>query len=596
MVTSSFHRCTLWQPVLRVLLLACAAYAGMAAAQTDRSMVPAVLGPVAADYWVDTSGKAAADAAQAAFEAHHGRPADPSHVMPFGGGGAVWYRLQFPTVSTPVQAVFTLPVAGLDTVELFRPDGAGGWTAQRSGDALNVDQWPMRYLYPAFGLTLPPGQAGPSYLRIQNSHPIRVVWELQDTGSFIETAKVWHLALGVYAGFMLLVLVLSGVNAASWRDPIHVYYAVHVVLVGLSVLSLTGLAGEYLWPGNARWNNTASILIPAVSLGWAAFFVRQLVAERGRRLLSFSLLALAAYSLLMGLAFVFLDRQTFYRAPGVYAVPVMAVIVVVLAQYSRGHPKIGLWVFSGMAVLVGGSMLALMNNLGWLPFSFIAHYGVQIGAAFEIPLVLVGLYFRSRERRDNRVRFEALSRTDPLTGVGNHRVLVDRLQHLLGRSRRDSILGAVLRVRIANLESIRRLHGREAAEAALVQAARCVTREAAEGDTVAREEGGDLVLVLEGYVTHKHAANAARDIIARGLQFSERLPEGVSLKLRVGGARAPLPHVDAPALLEMLRRAISDLGRDPGRRALRFIDASVHAAAVPAPAVPAQVQAATSNS
>jgi GGDEF domain-containing protein len=573
--------------MLRVLLLACAAVAGMAAAQTERSLVPAVLGPVTADYWTDASGTAAPEAAQTAFEDHHSRPADPSQIMPFGGDTAVWYRLQFPTVSKPVQAVFTVPIAGIDKVELFRPDGAGGWGSQRSGDAVDVDEWPVRYLYPAFGLTLRPGQAQPTYLRIQNSHPIRIVWELQDAGSFIETAKVWHLTLGVYVGFMLLVLVLSGANAVSWRDPAHLYYAVHVVLVGLSVLSLTGLAGEYLWPGNAQWNNTASILIPSVSVGWAALFVRELVAERGRRVVSGLLIALAAYSLVMAVGFVVFGRQAFYRAPSVYAVPVMAVILGVLAQYSRARPKVGLWVLGGMSVLVGGSMISLMHNVGWLPFSFATHYGVQIGAAFEIPLVLIGLYFRSRERRDNRVRLEALSRTDPLTGVGNHRVLMDRLQLLLGRSRRDSMLGAVLRVRVANLDSIRKLHGREAAEAALVRAAQCVAREGAEGDTVAREEGGDLVLVLEGYVTHRHAANAARNIVAHGLQFSDRLPPGVSLKLRVGGARAPLPHVDGPALLDMLRRVISELGRDPGRRALRFLDPPVHAPALPPSGEPA---------
>jgi GGDEF domain-containing protein len=241
--------------------------------------------------------------------------------------------------------------------------------------------------------------------------------------------------------------------------------------------------------------------------------------------------------------------------------------------------------------MVAGAMLPLMHNLGWLHVSFVTQYGVQIGAALEIPLVLIGLYFRSRERRDNRVRLEAMSDTDPLTGVGTHRVLMDRLEQLLRRARRDSVLGAVLRVHVANLDGIRKGHGREAAEAALVQAAECVAREAAEGDTVAREQCGDLVLVLEGQVTHRHAAYAARNIVAHGLQFSDRLPQGVTLTLQVGGARAPLPHVDASVLLGMLHRVIADLRHDPQRRALRFIDPPF-----PRPTVPPSAQAATSDS
>lgn len=511
--------------------------------------------------------------------------------MPFGGDAAVWYRLQLPKALSSGQAVLTVPIPGINHVELFHPDGTGGWRSQHSGDAVDVDQWPVRYLHPTFVLAAPSGETRAIYLRIRNSHPVRVTWELQDAGAFHEEAKAWHLALGAYGGLMMLVVLLSVANALSWRDTIHLYYAVHVVLVGLGVLSLSGLAGEYLWPANAWWNDTASILLPAISVGWAAVFVRELVAERGGWIVSWSLLALAAYAFLMGLAFVLLGRESFYRAPGVYALPVLAAIVAALAWYSRRSPQVGLWVLAGMAIMVAGAVLPLMRNLGWLPTSIITVYGVQIGAALEIPLVLVGLYFRSRERRDNRVRVEALSRTDPLTGVGNHRVLMERLEHLLGRSRRDSMLGAVLRVHVANLDAIRKRYGREAASAAMVQAAECVAREAAQTDTVAREEGGDLVLVLEGQVTHRHAAYAARNIVAHGLQFSERLPEGVSLKLLVGGARSPLPHVDASALLGMLHRTIGDLAHDPQRRGLRFIDP-------PSPdrIAPASVQPAPSDS
>lgn len=558
--------------MLRALLLALAAIAGPAAAQADASLAWAPQASIAAQYWIDPSGNAALEVARSAFEAAQGRPADPAMVMPFGGTAAVWYQLQLPKTASAVQAMFTVPVPGIQQVELFRPEGAPGWRSLRSGDGIDVDQWPVRHLYPTFPLTLQPEETQATYLRIQNSHPIRVTWQLQGAGDFLEAAKVWHLALGVYVGLMVLVVLLSVANAVTWRDTIHLYYAVHVVLVGLSILSLTGLAGEYLWPANAWWNDKASILIPSVSVGWAAVFVRELVAERGRWVVSWSLLALAAYSFLMGLGFVMLGRESFYRAPGVYAAPVMAAIVAVLAWYSRRRPEVGLWVLSGMALMVAGAMLPLMRNLGWLPEFFVTEYGVQIGAALEIPLVLVGLYFRSRERRDNRVRLEALSDTDPLTGVANHRVLMARLEHLLGRSRRDSLLGAVLRVRVANLDSIRKLHGREAAEAAMVQAAECVAREAAESDTVGREQGGDLVLVLEGQVTHRHAAYAARNIVAHGLQFSERLPQGVTLTLRVGGAHAPLPSADASVLLGMLHRVIVDLGHDPKRRALRFID------------------------
>ena len=413
--------------MVRALLLALlAAAAGLAAAQTEPSLVWHERN-VAAQYWADGSGKASLEAARAAFEANQGRPADPNQVMPLGGGVAIWYRLQLPAVTMPARAMLTVTFPGTDSVELFRPDGAGGWRAQRAGDSLPVSQWPVPYLYPAFAFTLQPQELQSTYLRVQHTHPIRVNWVLSDAGGFNAASKAWHLALGIYVGFMLLVLMLSVVNTFSWRDPIHVYYAVHVLLVGLSILSLTGLAGEYLWPNNAWWNDKAPTAIPAASLGWAALFVRELVAERGARLVSWSLLGLAALGFVMAVGGLAIARENYFRAPSLYLVPGMLLILGVLTWYSLRRPKVGLWVLGGIAVLTVCSLWPLLRNLGLINPSFLTDYGPQIGGALEIPLVLVGLYFRGRERRDSRVRLEALSHTDPLTGLGNHRVLMARL-------------------------------------------------------------------------------------------------------------------------------------------------------------------------
>jgi two-component system, sensor histidine kinase LadS len=399
-----------------------------------------------------------------------------------------------------------------------------------------------------------------------------VSWVLRDARSFTESAKVWHLALGAYAGFMVLVLLLSAVHSISWRDSIHLYYAVQVLLVGLSVMSLTGIAGEYLWPGNAWWNDKASVVLPAASLGWTGLFLRELVDERGRRLVSWALLAHVAICVLMVAGFLLLRREDFFKLPSAYAVLAQFGFLALLVWYSMRRPAVGLWVLAGMTALTIGTLFPLFRNMGFLPVTFATQYGPQIGGSLEIPLLLIGLYFRSRGRRDSRMRLDSLSRTDPLTGVANHRVLLERLNALLGRSLGGQFAGAVLQVHVANLDRIRDDHGREAAAAAIVRAAECVTAEAREGDTVAREQGGDLVLVLEGSVKRDQAAEAGRNIIARGLKFSARLPPRVTLTLRVAGASAPLGADDAQNLLASLTRMIQDIGNDALGRALRILD------------------------
>ena len=557
---------------LRVLLLAVLFACELAAAQPEPSLVWPEHGNVPADGWIDASGTATLDAARRAFDAGRGRPADTDTVLPLGYGRAVWLRLHLPPVAVPTNAVFAVTYTGIDGVQLFRPDGAGGWQVQQSGDSVPVSQWPVRYLYPAFMLSLNPGERQPTYLRVQHSNPIAVKWVLWDPGRFSESSKIWHLALGACAGLMLLVVVLNVVHAISWRDPVHFYYAVHVVLVGLGVMSLSGVTGEYLWPGNAWWNDMALVAIPLAALGWIGLLVREVVAERGKRALSWLLLAHVAISAAIVVAYLALGRRAFFGWwPNVYALTSLAFLVCVLAWYSLRRPQVGLWVLTGLGMLMASSMLPVLRNLGLLDVNFGTQYGPQIGGVLEVPLVLVGLYFRSRERRDNRLRMDALPHTDPLTGVANHTVLMEQLQRLLRRARKAPAVGGVLRVHVLNLGAIRSEYGREAAEAALVRAAECVTLEATETDLVGREQGGDLMLLLQGKVSRAQATEAARDIIARGLKFSPRLPPGVTLSLRVSGVCAPLAAIDAPTLVAMLGRELQVLAGAQGR-AIRIVD------------------------
>ena len=560
-----------WRRLARCCAAACLLPVLAAAA----GLPPVGFAPAGIQQWPDSTGAADFAQARAALDQGGGAPAEPHRVMPLGPRRAVWYRLAMQPVDKPQQAVLTLPIASIDSVELFRPDGNGGWQVQRAGDAVPVGRWPVRYLHPAFAFTLQPAEDQPvAYARVGHSHPVSIQWTLRDAGAFNEANKLWHLLLGGYVGFLLLVVVLAGAHAALWRDSIHLYYGGHVILVGLVVLSLTGLAGEYLWPWNAWWNDIAPAVLAAAALGGIGLFVRELVAERGRRLLSWTLLLLAAGCFLVAGAYVAFGRERVFLVHNVNAAASLAVFIAAVAWYAVRQPKVGGWVFAGLAVLALGAVFPLLRNLGLRPRGAATQYGLQLGAALQIPLVLIGLYFRSRERRDNQLRVHALTRTDPLTGVGSHRVLLEGLEQLLARHRRDPLAGAVLRLRVSNLAAIGHDYGREAAEAALVRAAECVVHEAREGDTVAREQGGDLVLVLEGRVTREQAAATGRNIIAGGLKFSGRLPPGVTLSLHVAGLSAPFPRGNAQLLLGALGQMLQDIAADPGGRAMRVMDGS----------------------
>jgi hypothetical protein len=63
-------------------------------------------------------------------------------------------------------------------------------------------------------------------------------------------------------------------------------------------------------------------------------------------------------------------------------------------------------------------------------------------------------------------------------------------------------------------------------------------------------------------VSREQATECGRNIIARGLKFTRKLPRGVTLSIRIAGLLAPLPPSNAAVLLGALGGLILELRAD----------------------------------
>lgn len=98
---------------------------------------------------------------------------------------------------------------------------------------------------------------------------------------------------------------------------------------------------------------------------------------------------------------------------------------------------------------------------------------------------------RGAEREIKRLAFH-----DPLSGLGNRRLLIDCMQQALIVSRRDDSLGAVLFIDLDNFKTLNDAAGHDIGDLILVQVARRLSTCVREGDTVAHLGGDDFAIVL----------------------------------------------------------------------------------------------------
>ena len=93
---------------------------------------------------------------------------------------------------------------------------------------------------------------------------------------------------------------------------------------------------------------------------------------------------------------------------------------------------------------------AILRLLGLAPFSFVTQYAVVVAIVLEVPLLLVALSIRSRDRHGAQIREQALSNQDALTGLLAPHLFHDRLQQVVARHKRDREDAAIVFIDLVN--------------------------------------------------------------------------------------------------------------------------------------------------
>ncbi|MCB1978083.1 MAG: EAL domain-containing protein [Burkholderiaceae bacterium] len=179
-------------------------------------------------------------------------------------------------------------------------------------------------------------------------------------------------------------------------------------------------------------------------------------------------------------------------------------------------------------------------------------------------------------QKQNEARIEALAFSDPLTGLPNRRLLLDRLAHALLVSTRNERLGALFFIDLDDFKGLNDTRGHYVGDLLLQQVAQRLVACVREGDTVARLGGDEFVVMLEGL--SQDAMQAVKQAEAVGSSILLALNEAYVLQ---GSAHHNTPSIgvalfgETPGSVEDLLKQ-ADLAmyraKASGRNALRFFD------------------------
>ena len=209
----------------------------------------------------------------------------------------------------------------------------------------------------------------------------------------------------------------------------------------------------------------------------------------------------------------------------------------------------------------------LLRPPALLAFAFVAAValaGAWIGPAAAVLAVPAGLVIGLSQRRteEREAALRLLSRQDALTGLGNRRLLEQRLKYEITRHRRHERRFTVLALDLDGFKGVNDRFGHQAGDEVLREIAWALQRAVRDQDTLVRM-GGDEFCVLA-----PESAFADAERMAERLRYAVRhAVEGLDqLDVSVGYAVFPDEGTTPDALMERADAAAIDAKRQSRSR------------------------------
>ncbi|MBK6742379.1 MAG: diguanylate cyclase [Hydrogenophilales bacterium] len=472
---------------------------------------------------------------------------------------AYWFRIQ-----PPGDEAWLIEVQSplLDHVDLFLPDGQGGYRLDAGGDARPFVEREIKHRNPVF--RIPKDITAPVYLRIQSDGPMLMPIQIWRSDGFYGHLNFDEFGHGLYFGMMSIMVAYNLFLFFVVRDQNYLNYVLYIGIFVLSQAALNGYGLQYLWP-NSPWmaNHAQAFLVGAVIYAGSRFAHDFLDIPINLPSFIWPIRAMQ-WAALGIMAFTLVGPYTIAARLANYLGLILVLVVLpagIVCAWRRYRPAY--WFVTAWGLFLIGIFATGLTLAGLIPYQFITANAMQFGAALEVLLLSFALADRISSLRTDKELAQAeanrnlrrlnedletlvqartseltaanqalevknhiladIAKHDGLTGLLNHASFMALLSAQVEEAHRYTYPLSLMMIDIDYFKRINDNYGHQFGDTALAAVAKVLTQGKRVSDEAARYGGEEFTLILPH--TELEAA----------LRLAERLRHAV-MAIRLDGA------------------------------------------------------------
>jgi len=308
---------------------------------------------------------------------------------------AIWLRF---TLKNPAEKAlhYYLEEAWplIDEIDLFLPDGSGGYRRISTGDYQRFASRPFDHRTFVFPLTLEAGSSITCYMRFRTTSSMILPLTLWQPDSFMHRILREDRVLMLLYGMMLVMIIYNLLMYAAIRQRSYLYYVLFIASFMCFIMTQHGTAFQYLWPEYPWFANDCIPLTLAMVVFFAYLFTRNFLSI-GMKFSDIRILYRCFFVIsVLGMAIsaFALNQDTYVVAMA--GTPILAFLSIAGAIYaaiklSLKRIRAAYFYLSGWIGFFAGGCLYIGKTFSFLPANAMTNWSIMIGILFMMVVLSI---------------------------------------------------------------------------------------------------------------------------------------------------------------------------------------------------------------